>query len=371
MIDQGPKSAKYRQCKISVMDTIADPDISFDDNGVSNYYQEYVDAEKTRVLRGDQGRDHFNQIVQKIRKDNNGTYDCVLGVSGGVDSSYLAYLAAQAGLKVLCVHFDNGWNSELAVANIQQIVERCGFELHTFVIDWNEFKDIQLAYFQAHVVDIEAVTDIAIFAALDSITRSYGIKHIIDGRNVSTENTLPKSWYCKDSYNLLDIHRRFGKVKLEKYPLMGPIERRIKTRLKPIQSWPLLNFVDYQKAHAKECIIQELGWRDYGGKHYESVFTRFYQGHILPVKFGIDKRKAHFSDLIFSGQITKQEALLELQKPIYPQELFLKDKEFVLKKLGISAIDFDAYLEAPAIPHSQYALNLKFFDELKFLYTSN
>ena len=161
------------------------------------------------------------KVVQKIRKDNNGTYDCVLGVSGGVDSSYLAYLAAQAGLKVLCVHFDNGWNSELAVANIQQIVERCGFELHTFVIDWNEFKDIQLAYFQANVVDIEAVTDIAIFSALDSITRSYGIKHIIDGRNVSTENTLPKSWYCKDANNLLDIHRRVRKVKLEKTPVDG------------------------------------------------------------------------------------------------------------------------------------------------------
>jgi N-acetyl sugar amidotransferase len=358
----------YRQCSLSVMDNIADPDIRFDENGVCNYYHEYLEAEKAQVLKGAIGQAKVDEIVAKIKADGVGKpYDCILGVSGGVDSSYLAYLAHQEGLRVLCVHFDNGWNSELAVHNIQAIVSKLGFDLYTYVIDWEEFRDIQLAYFKANVVDIEAVTDIAIFSALDMLVQKHKIKHIIDGRNVVTEHTLPPSWICKNSSNLRDIHQKFGTIKLKSYPIMSPIRRRIVAKTKPFASWPLLNYYHYDKTEAKRTIIEKLGWRDYGGKHYESVFTRFYQGFILPRKFKIDKRKAHLSNLIFSGQMTKAEALEELKKTIYPAELLETDYEFVIKKLGFTREAFETYLDAPPVLHRNYALSISIFDEIPLL----
>jgi len=358
----------YRQCSISVMDNIADPDITFDENGICNYYYEYMEAEKQQVLKGESGEKKYNDIIAQIKADGKGRkYDCILGVSGGVDSTYLAYLAKEAGLRVLCVHFDNGWNSELAVKNIQNIVEKCSFDLFTYVIDWEEFKDIQLAYFKANVIDIEAVTDIAIFSALDIIARDYKIKHIIDGRNIVTECTLPQAWIGKNISNLRDIHKRFGTKKLRAYPLISPCRRRLVARFKPFQTWPLLNYVAYDKKQAKQIIISKLCWKDYGGKHYESIFTRFYQGYILPTKFKVDKRKAHLSNLIFSEQISKEEAIAELEHPIYPSEFFTNDMQFVLKKLGFTVESFQQYLAAPAIPHNMYNLSLSLFDEYPVL----
>ena len=358
----------YQQCSLSVMDNIADPHISFDEKGICNYYYEYLKAEKEQVKKGAEGEKEFNRIIAQIKEDVKGKeYDCILGVSGGVDSTYLAHISAQQGLRVLCVHFDNGWNSELAVMNIENIVNKCGFQLYTYVIDWNEFKDIQRSYFKANVIDIEAVTDIAIFSALDILCKQFKIKHIIDGRNVVTEVTLPPSWICKNPSNLRDIHKQFGTTPLKSYPLMSPIRRRIVARTKPFQSWPILNYIPYDKKEAKKTIVEKLAWRDYGGKHYESVFTRFYQGYILPEKFKVDKRKAHLSNIIFSGQITKQEALEELKLPIYPTELFATDYEFAIKKLGFTNDEFQAYLKAPAVPHSNYAMSISLFDEIPAL----
>ena len=362
------QDSNYRQCSISVMDNIADADIQFDEKGICNYYYEYLKAEKEQVKKGIEGEKEFNKIIAQIKEDGKGKeYDCILGVSGGVDSTYLAHIAAKQNLRVLCVHFDNGWNSELAVMNIENIVNKCGFKLYTYVIDWNEFKDIQRSYFKANVIDIEAVTDIAIFSALDMLCKQFKIKHIIDGRNVVTEVTLPPSWICKNPSNLRDIQSKFGTIPLKSYPLMSPIRRRIVAKTKPFQSCPILNYIPYEKKEAKKTIIEKLAWRDYGGKHYESVFTRFYQGYILPEKFKVDKRKAHLSNLIFSGQISKQEALEELQQPIYPPELFTTDYEFAIKKLGFTNDEFQAYLKAPAIPHSNYALSISLFDEIPAL----
>ena len=362
------KDSNYRQCSLSVMDNIADPNITFDEKGICNYYYEYLKAENEQVLKGAEGERKFKEIITQIMADGKGKqYDCILGVSGGVDSTYLAYLAKQEGLRVLCVHFDNGWNSELAVKNIQSIIEKCGFDLYTYVIDWEEFKDIQLSYLKANVIDIEAITDIAIFSALDIICKEKKIKHILDGRNVVTEITLPNSWVCKNPSNLKDIHKKFGKIPIKTYPIMSPIRRRLVARLKPFHSWPLLNYVDYNKEMVKKLIGLELGWRDYGGKHYESVFTRFYQGYILPNKFKVDKRKAHLSNLIFSNQLTKEEALIELEKPIYPIHLLQTDKEFVCKKLGITQEELQNYINAPAKMHSEYALSISLFDEYPIL----
>jgi N-acetyl sugar amidotransferase len=354
----------YQQCSISVMDTIADPNITFDEKGICNYYYEYLEAEKQFVKKGEEGERCLEEAINKIKSDGKGKkYDCILGVSGGVDSSYLAYLSKQHGLRVLCVHFDNGWNSELAVENIQNIIAKCGFDLITYVIDWEEFKDIQLSYFKANVVDIEAVTDIAIFSALDKICLENKIKHILDGNNIVTEFTLPKAWYFKNHANLRHIHKTFGSLKLKSYPLMSPIRRRIIAKKKPFRTWRFLDYIDYDKRKVKQEIINKLGWRDYGGKHYESVFTRFYQGYILPNKFNIDKRKAHLSNLIFSGQISKKQASEELAKPIYPEHLLKTDLEFVIKKLGFDENEFKQYMSAGVVSHKSYDHGISIFDE--------
>ena len=354
----------YRQCSMSVMDNIADPDIRFDEKGICNYYYEYLNAEKQFVFKGEEGENKFKEIIATIKADGRGKkYDCVLGVSGGVDSTYLAFVAREAGLRVLCVHFDNGWNSELAVKNIENLVTKCGFDLYTYVIDWEEFKDLQLAYFKTNVIDIEATTDLAIFGALDIICKKKGIKHIIEGRNVVTEITLPQAWINKNVSNLRDIHSKFGTIPLKSYPLMGPVRRRIVAKMKPFKSWGLLNYLPYDKKEAKEIIARELDWKDYGGKHYESIFTRFYQGFILPVKFKVDKRKAHLSNLIFSGQLTKAQAIEELNTPIYPAQQFAIDYDFVLKKLGFSEEEFQRYLSTPPVSHLNFNMSLSIFDE--------
>lgn len=346
---------KFQQCKLSVMDTIADPDITFDENGVCNYYHEYQIATKVKVFSGESGEAQLNAAVAKIKNEGkNLTYDCIMGLSGGVDSTYVALLAKKYGLRPLAVHFDNGWNSELSVKNIENIVTRLGFDLQTYVINWEEFKDLQLAYLKASVVDIEAITDHAIFATMYRLAGEKGIKYILSGTNVQTENTLPPSWIFNkaDHINIKSIHRKYGTIPLKTFPFMDAKVKRYYQQVKGVTSISVLDFVKYNKAQVKETIEQELGWRDYGGKHYESIWTRFYQGYILPTKFNIDKRKAHLSDLIFGGQITKEEALTELEKPIYDPAQFKVDYEFVLKKLGVSNEAWQELMNNP--PRSHY-----------------
>jgi len=344
----------YRQCVLSVMDTVADPDIKFDEKGICNYYYEYKKAE-AGLHKGEEGWAMLEKIADEIREEGkNKPYDCIMGLSGGVDSTYVAYLAKQLGLRPLAVHFDNGWNSELAVMNIENIITKLGFDLFTYVIDWNEFKDIQIAYLKASVVDIEAITDHAIFATLYRLAGEKKIKYILSGTNVQTENTLPKSWIFNkhDHINIQSIHKAYGTLPLKTFPFSNAKVKRYYQQVMGVRSVSVINYVDYNKKKIKELIQRELGWRDYGGKHYESVWTRFYQGYILPVKFKIDKRKAHLSDLIFGGQITKEEALEELKKPIYDPAQFKIDYDFVLKKLGLTEGEFNAIMQAP--PRSHY-----------------
>jgi N-acetyl sugar amidotransferase len=352
----------YQQCAISVMDTIADPNITFDEKGISNYYYGYLEAQKAHVFSGDIGRQKLNACFDAIKKDGKGKqYDCIIGLSGGVDSSYLALLAKQEGLRVLLVHFDYGWNSELAVMNIEHIVKHTGFDLYTYVMDWNEFKGLQRSYFKASVLDLDIPADHMIFGALYKVVAQYNIKFLISGHNVCTENTLPKTWnYSKfDLTNLQNIHAKFGDTSLSKLPKLGLLQRIFFDQFKNIQMVSPLNFVPYNKAEVKQTIIKELGWRDYGGKHHESVFTRFYQGYILPCKFNIDKRKAHLSDLIFSGQITKEAALAELAQPTYDPQLQATDFTYVAKKLGFTEAEFDAVLRLPNVAHETYGTDRK------------
>jgi len=357
----------YRQCSLSLMDTIADPHITFDNKGISNYYYEYLMAEKAQVFTGAEGQTKLHALVQKIKESGKDKpYDCITGVSGGVDSTYLTFLAKELGLRPLVVHFDNGWNSELAVKNIENIISRLGFDLFTLVVDWKEFRDLQLSYFKASVVDIEAITDHAIIATLHKLSHKYNIRYILSGTNIVTEATLPKNWIWNksDHVNLTDIHRTYGQVKLKSYPLFDRVLKK-RSQVKGVEVVAPLNFVSYNKAEIKKAISEKLGWKDYGGKHFESVFTRFYQGYILPMKFGIDKRKAHLSNLIFSGQITKEEAVNEISKPIYKREQLQQDYDFVLKKLNLTHEDFVSWLKQPRREHSDFKVEQSIWDKYK------
>ena len=347
----------YRQCTITVMDNIVDPDIRFDEKGVCNYYYDYKKAEHESVFTGKSGHQKLNKLVDQVKKDGIGKpYDCLIGLSGGVDSTYVAWLVKQLGLRPLAVHLDNGWNSELAVMNVENIITKLEFDLYTLVVNWEEFKDIQLSYLKASVVDIEVVSDHAIFATMYKLAKEKNIGYIISGTNVVTEYIMPPSWLYKkmDFTNLKDIHRQYGSVKLKTYPTFDFVKHVYYSAVLKLTPVSILNYVPYNKKEIKEIIKKELDWRDYGGKHYESLFTKFYQAYILPEKFKIDKRKAHLSTLICSGQMTKEEALKELEAPIYPAADLKQDKEYVLKKLGLSESAFEAIMQTPPRKHEDF-----------------
>jgi len=339
------------------MDNIADPDISFDDKGICNYYYEYQQAAKDGVFNDEDGKKELAKLVGKIKKEGIGKrYDCLIGLSGGVDSTYVAYLVKQLGLRPLAVHLDNGWDSELAVKNVENIITKLGFDLYTLVVNWEEFKDIQLAYLRASVVDIEVVSDHAIFSTMYKLAKQHKTGFIISGTNIVTEYIMPPSWiYQKmDFANLKDIHDQFGKLKIKTYPTFDFKKYVYYSAVLKLSPISILNYVPYNKKNVKEIIKKELDWRDYGGKHYESVFTKFYQAYILPQKFKIDKRKAHLSTLICSGQLTKEEAINELQQPLYPENELKNDKEYVLKKFGLSEKEFDDIMTKPIKQHKDF-----------------
>lgn len=352
----------YRQCSITVMDNIADPDIRFDEKGICNYYYEFHQAVKDFMLPEPKRTEALEEIIKKIKEEGkNKPYDCLIGVSGGVDSTYVAWLTKQWGLRPLAVHLDNGWDSELAVMNIENIIKNLGIDLYSLVVNWEEFKDIQLAYLRASVVDIEVVSDHAIFSTMYRLAKEHNISYILSGTNITTEYIMPQSWlYSKMDYaNLKHIHSTYGKLRRNTYPsynFFKHVYYSVMLRLNPIS---ILHYIDYNKNEAKEIIKKDLNWRDYGGKHYESVFTKFYQAYILPQKFNIDKRKAHYSSLICSGQMTREAALAELKKPVYPAEELNADKEYVLKKLELSDEEFEAIMQQPPRPHSEFRSDLK------------
>jgi len=346
---------KYQQCTNCILDTNDDATIIFDEKGVCNYCREYKN--KSILIHDPERGAKLHSIVSEIKETGKGKkYDCILGVSGGVDSTYAALLAKKLDLRPLIVHFDNGWNAELAVKNIENIIQKLGFDLYTYVVNWEEFRDMQRAYIKANVVDIEALTDHAIYGAQHMLAKKHGIKYIISGNNIVTEATLPKHWVHRkaDWLNIKSIHAKFGEVKLKTYPKYTFYDAIYYRWFYKIKVITILDYVEYDKAKAKQTIIDELDWKDYGGKHHESLFTKFYQTYILPEKFHIDKRKAHLSTLICSGQITKEEAQKEMQEPLYNTAKFAEDKEFVLKKLGFTEEWFANYIKQTPVPHLSY-----------------
>ncbi len=358
---------EYQMCTKTVMDT-TDTEISFDANGICNHYHEFNRLAPMYLYNGAKSDLALEKLVEDMRKaGKKSDYDCICGISGGVDSSYVAYLSKNLGLRVLTVHLDNGWNSELAVKNIENIVKKLNFDYQTWVVDWEEFKDLQISFLKASVANAEIPTDHAFLAAIYRLCAQYKIKYILSGSNFATEGILPNSWgyNAKDVKHLKAIHNQFGKVPFKTYPLLGFNREFYYTYTKGIKMARLLNYVPYVKADAMKIIEKELDWTYYGGKHHESVFTRFFQAHILPTKFNIDKRKAHLSTLICSGQTTREIALEELKQPLYAPDKLREDTEYVIKKLGMTSEEFDAIMKAPVKSYRDYPNDEK---RLKFIY---
>ncbi len=356
-----------RICTKSVMDD-TDPDIIFDNDGVSNHYYEYFEKRKNRVFQENEGKNSLKGLIATIKnKGKNQDYDCLIGVSGGVDSTYVAYLTKELGLRPLAIHFDNGWNSELAVKNIEKTLKKLNIDLITYVIDWEEFKDIQLSFLKSSTPDGEIPTDHAIFALLFRTAAKHNIKYVLNGNNFMTEGIMPACW----SYGHIDwkyiksIHKKFGSKKLKTYPKLTLLNYLYYFFIRRVQIISILNYMKYDKEEAMSILKERLDWKYYGGKHYESVYTRFYQGYILPKKFNIDKRKAHLSALILDGQISREEALELLKEPIYPIELFEDDQEYVLKKLDLSRENFNEIMDSSHKTYRAYPNSSSFHGVLR------
>lgn len=337
------------ECSRCIMRVEDDPELVVMD-GVCNHCLRYEQLLASRVSTGPEAKRELDDLVAAMKSSGRGSqYDCLIGVSGGVDSTFVASQVKRLGLRPLAVHIDNGWNSEVAVANIEKTLKKLDIELHTDVLDLREFYDLQRAFLYASTPDGDIPADHAIQATLWKTARKHAIKFIVSGMNFRTEAINVPSWsYGHSDWRYIrGVHARHGRRKLRTYPHFGLAELAYTTGVRGIRIVSLLNYLDYDKAAAVEHLRRELGWTPYGGKHYESIYTRFYQGYVLREKFGIDKRRGHLSDLINSGQLTRDGALSELETDDYEAGLLKRDRELFLKKLELTPSEFDEIMSLP------------------------
>ncbi len=351
------------------MDTTAE-EISFNESGVCNYCTKYLIDKATLSYQGEIHDMLLAKLVLKIKKQGVGKkYDCVVGISGGADSCYLAYVCKNLGLRVLLVHLDNGWNSTLAVENIKIIADKFDFDYTSYVLDWEEFRDLQLSFFKASVPEIETPTDIAILGSLHKVANKYSVKHILMGCNYITEGILPKSWHydAKDKKYVTNIHSTFGKGKLRSFPFFDFWTEAYNKFIKRTTIFYLLNSINYDRKKAI-AILKELGWKDYLEKHHESHFTKLVQTYILPVKFNIDYRKVFLSVSLCNGDIIREDALTILKQPYYDKSKVGAEIEYVGKKLGITTLEFEKIMSLPTKTYKDYPNNQRITSHIYKIY---
>jgi N-acetyl sugar amidotransferase len=349
----------YQTCTNCVMDT-TDSAVVFDERGVCDHCNTFYTQVKPNWHTGEKGKAELDRMVETIRAAGKGKdFDCIIGMSGGIDSSYLVYAAKEVmGLRPLVFHVDAGWNSQIAVNNIERLVDGLGLDLFTEVIDWEEMKDLQRAFFRSGVPHIDTPQDHSFFATMYKFATQHGVKHILTGANYSTEcirNPMEWMYFQSDVRQIRDIHQQFGRRPLRNFPLTSilwhkawlPYVRGIKV-LRPLNSMP------YIKTEARQLLMDRFGWQPYPQKHFESRFTRFYESYWLPERFGYDVRKVQFSSLIVTGQMTRDEALAELQKPPYDAETIGQEIEFVANKLDITVDELKSYLALPKKTYRDY-----------------
>jgi N-acetyl sugar amidotransferase len=341
------------------MDT-TDAKIIFDEDGVCDHCNGFYKDILPNWHTDERGRQALQKIVEQIKKAGKGKdFDCIMGVSGGIDSSYLTYLArAEFGLRPLVFHVDAGWNSQIAVNNIERLVDNLGLDLYTEVIDWEEMKDLQLAYFKSGVPHIDVPQDHAFFATMYNFAAKYKTKYILTGANYSTEcvrNPIEWMYYQSDSTQLRDIHEKFGTRTLDTFPLTSILWHKVYLRyIKGVTVVKLLDYVPYIKEDAMQLLVDRFGWQRYPQKHFESRFTKFYESYWLPKKFGYDTRRVQYSSLILTKQMTRDEALEKLSHPAYDEETIAHEFEYIATKLGISVEQLQGYMDAPNKSHRDY-----------------
>ena len=346
-----------KECNRCILTEKDDNNLVIDENGDCNYCNSY-DFQISKLGDTTSKKLFLDNKIKEVKSHGKGRkYDCIIGLSGGLDSSYMAYWLCKIGIRPLVVHLDNGWNSELAVKNIQNICEKLNLDLHTHVIDWEEFRDLQIAYLKASVVDIEVLTDHAIKAVMNKMAKKYNIKYSFSGFNLASEAIMINGWTFDktDFSNIKDIAWKFGRInKFLTYPKLTFWNKLFNKLTFNLETIHLLNYIDYNIMDAKLVLKNELNWVEYGGKHQESLFTKFYQFYILPNKFNIDKRKVHLSNLICSNQITKNEAKRIIKLPLQSEEESIFEKNYVLKKLNLTNEDFNEIMNLKINNHQDF-----------------
>ena len=357
---------RYKGCVICVMDT-SDSRIVFDNKGVCDHCNDFYKNVLPNWHTDQRGKEELLKIINRIKKEGEGKdFDCILGMSGGVDSSYMLHLAVKEfGLRPLVFHVDGGWNSELAVNNIQVMIDKLGLDLYTEVINWEEMKDFQLACFKSGVPHLDIPQDHAFIATLYNFADKHKIKYILNGGNISTEcvrNPMEWLYYGTDMAQLKDIINKYGSVKMETYPFSPIFRHKFYLRyIRKIQVVKLLNYRPYIKEEALKLLADEYGWKPYPQKHFESRFTKFYEGYWLPERFGFDTRKVQYSSLILTNQMTREEALEKLEKPAYNPENIEEEFNYIATKLGISPQELRHYFTIPKKFYWDYKNNESIF----------
>jgi N-acetyl sugar amidotransferase len=351
---------EYQICTRCIMDT-TDPDIVFDERGECNHCQRFDNFISKIWPKGENATSKLDAMISTLKKEGKGKkYDCIIGLSGGIDSSYLALKVKEWGLRPLAVHVDGGWNSELASQNIEAVAKELDIDLFTDVINWPEMKDLQRSFLKSQVANQDVPQDHAFFAGLYRFATENNIHSVLSGSNFATESILPPicGYNAMDLRQLKSIHKKFGSRKLKTYPFV-PFWKYYfyYPFIKKMRVFKPLNLIEYNSDEAIKELEEKLSWKYYGGKHHESRFTKYFQSYYLIKKFGFDKRRSHFSSMILSGQMKREDALTEMDRDFYPDSQIKKDQAYLAKKLKFTEDEFQELLDAPQKTHEDYANN--------------
>lgn len=353
-----------KECNVCLFNEENYPAIQLNEDGVCDIC--LINNKRIQRARHERTPEMLKKRIEKIKNDRVGEYDCLIGISGGADSTYMVYLAKQWGLNPLLFHVDGGWNSDISVSNIRKIADKSGFDYIAEVLPWEEIKDVQRAFVMAGVIDIDLPFDNLMLSYNYRLAKKHKIKHIFFGTSSDTEGIMPKSFthYKLDRKNIRSIHKKWGTRSVNGLKFIGTLEFLRFSRINKISMDLPIDWVEYNKEDVKRTIIKEFDWKDYGWKHNESIYTRFYQNYILPEKFKVDKRISHLSMLICSGQLTKADAkqMLVNAGPYANIEAKNADKNFFIKKLNLTPAEFEKYIKTAPVSHRDYKSDLDMYD---------